>query len=122
MTIHHTCPKCGIKLNIAFKPTNTLFEKIRLNNGLFCSSCDARLKVNIRSSYLALIFFIPYIVVLSWNIFVAQYGMERFGLDKIDQIWLGPPKKCFILKQAIEKKEEICYEPVILNNRSNTMM
>ncbi|MEN8260724.1 MAG: hypothetical protein ABFS02_09090 [Pseudomonadota bacterium] len=88
MKKHQTCPQCGSELEIVFRPTNSFFNKIGLDNGMFCSSCIARISITIRNSYLALAFYIPYIALQSWNVFVAQYGMEHYGLEKVDNYWL----------------------------------
>jgi hypothetical protein len=40
-----------------------------------------------KSSNLAYIFYFPYLAVLSWNIFVAQYGMKHYGFAKLDPLW-----------------------------------
>lgn len=107
MSTQHKCPKCGSELNIAFKPTNKFFEKIRLENGLFCNSCEARIKVNYRTSYFALILFVPYIAALSWNLFVNLYGMEHFGLDKLDQMWLILAICLFIIGVLIQSRYKV---------------
>jgi hypothetical protein len=83
-----TCPRCGRELSIAFRPTNAFFQRIGLENGIFCRSCNARVRLRVTSSYLALIFYLPYFAVLSWNIFVAQYGMKHYGFGKLDEYWV----------------------------------
>jgi hypothetical protein len=88
MKKHQTCPNCGRTLQIVYRPTNSFFQRIGLDNGIFCRSCNARLSVSNRQGFIASVFFIPYIAILSWNIFVAQYGMTHYGFEKLDQYWV----------------------------------
>jgi hypothetical protein len=82
------CPQCGRELKIVFRPSTSLFKKIGLDNAMFCSNCKARLSLHIKPSYLAVIFYLPYLAVLTWNIFVAQYGMKNYGFEKLDYLWI----------------------------------
>ena len=88
MKTHQTCPHCKRALEIVFRHTNSFLQKIGLDNGMFCRSCGARVRLRVTSSYLALIFYLPYFTVLSWNIFAAQYGMKHYGFGKLDELWV----------------------------------
>jgi hypothetical protein len=86
-----TCPNCKKKLSVINKPTKEIYEKIDLANGIFCKFCGVRLSYTNKKSYLTIVVFIlsiPYVSILIWNIYVAQYGKEHFSLEQIDQLWL----------------------------------
>ena len=80
------CPNCNEVLEITYKPTSPFLQRIGLANGLFCARCDTRLKPKV--SRLSLLFYLPYSVVLLWNVFVNIFGSQQFGLTKVDTFWV----------------------------------
>ena len=114
-----TCPRCGRELIIAFRPTNRICERIGLDDGMYCNRCNARVRASIKNSYLVLVSFIPYIALLSWNIFVAQYGMEHYGLKKIDQFWLFISMCILIVGLVIQTRTKVYVLHKNISNKEN---
>ena len=83
-----TCPNCGEPVDVIYRPTNRFFERMGLSDGIHCDSCGARLSYSSGHDSLTTIAGLPYVLMLAWNVFVAQYGERRYGLEKIDIEWL----------------------------------
>ena len=89
MKKHEICPGCGREPVIKFRPTRPIFKRINFANGMFCSGCNTRVQQLQKKGYYRRFYmaYIPYIIYISWNIFVSRYGMKHYGLEKIDPFW-----------------------------------
>jgi hypothetical protein len=88
MNNNQKCPHCENELKIVFMPSNAFFEKIGFDNGMFCSNCKVRVRLHIKNNYRVILFYLPYMVVLLWNVFVEQYGMALYGFKKLEYGWV----------------------------------